>query len=70
MENLFHKLEILYGNKANKIFQDIQDFIKANKKDVSNNWISEKDIMLITYGDSIIKKGENPLKTLNTFSNI
>ncbi len=67
MENLFQKLEVLYGNKAGEVFQDIQDFVKANRKDVSNNWISEKDIMLITYGDSIIKKGESPLKTLNTF---
>ena len=29
----------------------------------TNNW-SEKDVVLITYGDSIIKEGEAPLKTL------
>lgn len=35
-------------------------------KPYSNQW-SEKDIILITYGDSIIKADESPLKTLKHF---
>ncbi len=35
-------------------------------KPFSNHW-SEKDIVLITYGDSIIKDNEPPLKTLKKF---
>ncbi|MEP2653023.1 MAG: sugar phosphorylase [Paraglaciecola sp.] len=31
-----------------------------------NNW-DQKDVMLITYGDSIEKEGEKPLKTLHSF---
>ncbi len=35
-------------------------------KPFTNQW-SEEDIILITYGDSIIKADESPLKTLKTF---
>jgi len=31
-----------------------------------NHW-SEKDVCLITYGDSIVRKGESPLQTLKSF---
>lgn len=33
-----------------------------------NTW-NEKDVWLITYGDNIIREGERPLATLNTFVN-
>ncbi|MDV7105885.1 sugar phosphorylase [Vibrio sp. TH_r3] len=32
-------------------------------------WVDQTDIMLITYGDSIIRKGEAPLNTLHNFLN-
>ena len=35
-------------------------------KPFTNHW-SEEDIVLITYGDSIIKANEAPLKTLKNF---
>lgn len=35
-------------------------------KPFTNHW-SEKDVILITYGDSIIKEDQPPLKTLKTF---
>lgn len=34
----------------------------------SNHW-SEKDVVLITYGDSVVKTGEAPLETLQGFLN-
>ncbi|MFC1236372.1 alpha-amylase family glycosyl hydrolase [Vibrio sp. F74] len=33
------------------------------------HWVDQNDIMLITYGDSIVKAGEAPLKTLHRFLN-
>ncbi|MDB1124174.1 alpha-amylase family glycosyl hydrolase [Vibrio algarum] len=32
-------------------------------------WVDQSDIMLITYGDSIVRDGEAPLETLNGFLN-
>lgn len=32
-------------------------------------WVDQNDIMLITYGDSMVKAGEAPLKTLHRFLN-
>jgi len=32
-------------------------------------WVDQNDIMLITYGDSMVKSGEAPLKTLHRFLN-
>lgn len=30
-------------------------------------WVNNKDVVLITYGDSINKEGETPLQKLNPF---
>ena len=61
------KLKQPYENIA----QDLINIMALSSKNITaepytNHW-SEKDIILITYGDSIIKEGENPLKTLKTF---
>ncbi len=69
MDNILNKLEVLYGNKSEEVFNEIKSFIKLKKTNIINDWITENDIMLITYGDSIIKDNENPLKTLNKFLN-
>lgn len=37
--------------------------------DSKKAWVDQSDIMLITYGDSISKQGEAPLKTLHHFLN-
>ncbi|MCH2058930.1 MAG: alpha-amylase family glycosyl hydrolase [Thalassotalea sp.] len=34
----------------------------------SNHW-SEQDVIMVTYGDSLLKEGERPLKTLQHFAN-
>ena len=69
MIDILRKLEVLYGDSALEIYEDINQFISDNKANVSRKWVSEKDIMLITYGDSIVKEGETPLKMLNMFLN-
>lgn len=40
--------------------------IKSKRQEQSSKW-SEKDIILITYGDSIVEEGSKPLNTLDKF---
>lgn len=68
-ERIKKRLEIVYGESlppdfAQKFLSKIQKYKVAGK--VSELW-NEKDVFLITYGDSILKEGERPLQTLNTF---
>ncbi len=56
------------GNLAfNKIFPLIERF--SAKKIKKNGYFSEEDVVLITYGDSLKKEGEDPLVTLQKFAN-
>ncbi len=40
---------------------------KYSVEERNKGWVSEKDTMLITYGDSIQREGQAPLATLNDF---
>lgn len=54
------------GLAFNKIITQIERFpIRKRKR---NGYFSQRDIVLITYGDSLHKKGEAPLNTLYKFS--
>jgi sucrose phosphorylase len=67
--NLMQILHDLYGDEAHTIYQEITSLIESERISKEASWLSEKDVMLITYGDSIIKEGEMPLQTLHTFLN-
>ncbi len=67
MESIFDRLFLLYGNNAKDVQKDITLFISKHKPAVPKRWVSEKDIVLITYGDSIIDKDHKPLQTLKKF---
>ncbi len=67
------KLEKLYGNDINEIYDEIKykvnGFIELNPNMKNINiWVDEKDIFLITYGNSIISKSTHPFENLNEFS--
>jgi sucrose phosphorylase len=69
---ILKKLKFLYGNKAaEKTLAGINDLLAKYKNAIKTKdfQFSEKDLVLITYGDSFLKPGENPLKTLNYFLN-
>ncbi|HBM75114.1 MAG TPA: sugar phosphorylase [Clostridiaceae bacterium] len=63
-------LNVIYKDQtlknANDIFASLCDKYQEheNKRDVK---LSEKDVILIAYGDSIISQGEKPLRTLKKF---
>jgi sucrose phosphorylase len=62
-------LKTIYPEQFEDVHVKIEKLIDKHKIEKQINWVSEEDIMLITYGDSIIKEGEKPLKTLNHFLN-
>ncbi|MDQ0913922.1 sugar phosphorylase [Paenibacillus sp. V4I5] len=67
---LLDKLNIIYGNeKAPAIHEQIQQILNkyALGKSKEKRWVSENDVMLITYGDSIRSEGEAPLQSLRKF---
>ncbi len=74
MEKIEHVKNLLikiYGEKKGSLaFKMILPLIEKNqiKKNQQEAYFSEKDIYLITYGDTLNKKGEAPLNTLLNFS--
>ncbi|NYE05863.1 sucrose phosphorylase [Bacillus niacini] len=68
-ESIIQKLELLYGDKAQEFYQSIEKLIEKNSSaDLSPKpWVTEDDVMLITYGDSIKEDGKAPLQTLREF---
>lgn len=68
MFQLEKALKSLYPNDYKHAAEDIEKLIETHKtKQVAKLFVDEKDVMLITYGDSISKSGEKPLQTLNRF---
>lgn len=69
-----NQLEMLYGNNANDIEKKINDLIAEFtplevKNKFGNRPLSQKDSILITYGDTILDEQANPLKALKSFLN-
>ena len=64
MKDLLSKL---YRDNVDEIYKEINRLIKKYKSNDELFVLSERDTMLITYGDSILNKGEKPLKTLHSF---
>lgn len=71
--NRINELAIaLYGEKGPQVLEGIIQLNAKWREKAANfcekGWVSENDVMLITYGDSIIGNGEAPLRTLKRFS--
>jgi glycosidase len=71
MDAIRHILNDLYGTKiGNRAFEKITALIEKFpvKNGPAKDYFSEEDVFLITYGDTLNKKGELPLKTLHKFT--
>ncbi|WP_347861493.1 sugar phosphorylase [Salimicrobium sp. PL1-032A] len=70
-QTMKQNLYSVYGEeKGSRILKAINDLVERyNEEPQPKAWVDEKDIMLITYGDSIRKDGERPLHTLKGFLN-
>ncbi|QGR00222.1 sugar phosphorylase [Paenibacillus psychroresistens] len=68
---LLSKLDFIYGNeKAHVILQHINRMLtrfSEQSQAKEKRWVSEKDVMLITYGDTIRSGNEAPFQTLSRF---
>jgi len=70
-----HKKEIknslynLYGEKSDWIIEKVKELLEKydSLSSVNETPLSEKDVILITYGDNIQKDGKTHLQTLNEF---
>ena len=70
MATILERLNKVYKDEAvakEALDKIIDRFKNKEIKTTNQGWVSEKDTMLITYGDSIQKEGEMPLTTLNNF---
>ncbi|MEA1940451.1 MAG: sugar phosphorylase [Candidatus Caldatribacteriota bacterium] len=71
-EIIEEKLSFIYGEKrSKKIISKIKKLLKKHSKNIffqnKKTFLDEKDIVLITYGDSIKETNKKPLKTLCKF---
>jgi sucrose phosphorylase len=67
---LGRRFEAIYGKDFSDTFLDDitrEIILSRDKANTPKYKWNEKDIILITYGDSIIREGEKPLQTLNNF---
>ncbi|MGL1894284.1 MAG: sugar phosphorylase [Spirochaetaceae bacterium] len=66
---LLEKVRYINKRYATDIIDGIGQLEKkySNYKTEHKEWVNENDVMLITYGDSIIRDGETPLQTLKKF---
>ncbi len=65
------RLQLIYKNQYNeelktRVLKLVNKYQSSNNELVEEKW-NEKDVILITYGDSIVKDAEKPLVTLNRF---
>ena len=70
MNRLFFYLSFLYGEEnGSRLLERVQRIIDHYRSRISvrNNDLTEKDSILITYGDQITSPGEKPLQTLSRF---
>ncbi|WGS65568.1 alpha-amylase family glycosyl hydrolase [Marinitoga aeolica] len=68
-QKIYEKLEFLYPNNTNELYEKLMKLIEQYKISDKDIDLTEKDVILITYGDSIKKDGEKPLHTLHKFLN-
>jgi glycosidase len=69
-DKMLQKLRFLYGDKrAETIFRRLADLIARYEQEIPKKHyrFTEKDVVLITYGDSFLRSGEKPLRTLTRF---
>src|SRR5690625_2389227 len=71
-DKIIEKLDFLYGNTnydVEEIYKQIEEIINkySGKGKSDNSWVSEEDVMLITYGDSIREEGKPSLQTMKEF---
>jgi sucrose phosphorylase len=62
-------LKVLYPDCFEKVFQAVLALIEKWQREYfpKYRWVDNSDVLMITYGDAVCKKGEAPLATLQQF---
>lgn len=69
-QTIIQNLNDVYGSeKGHIIFNSILDLLENHRGNPEKKWVSERDVMLITYGDSIREEGKAALQSLHEFLN-
>jgi glucosylglycerate phosphorylase len=68
-QSIRQKLKLLYGDQEFAVYEKIVELLQKymDRRARPKPWVTENDVMLITYGDSIKEKGTFPLQTLKEF---
>ncbi len=68
-KKMLEKLEIMYEREAPAVFKRLLNILRDYEKKIPRTqfYFSEKDAVLITYGDSFQEQNRNPLSVLNEF---
>lgn len=73
LKEVEHKLRLLYGDERGtaaykRLLEIGEDFRRRHPALSNQHWLTEQDVMLITYGDSILDENQAPLRTLTQFA--
>jgi glucosylglycerate phosphorylase len=67
------KLRFLYGEQGDQVLERVENLLKEYQRvpgdGTAKPWVTEDDVMLITYGDSVVRDGTAPLASLHEFLN-
>ena len=68
---MMNALDVLYQDRSEWVYSNIENLVAKyqSKINVEESSLSEKDIILITYGDTVQKQGQAHLQTLKEFVN-
>lgn len=69
-DNVYEYLKELYPDSYNEVYHNISALVERYRTNgqIHRTPLSEKDSMLITYGDTIREEGEKPLRTFAKFA--
>ncbi|AJQ96556.1 sugar phosphorylase [Gynuella sunshinyii] len=68
-EQLHPLVKLLYPNRAEEVCQAIINLIVSYQARhlPTQRWVNQRDAVLITYGDTLLREGQKPLRTLYYF---
>lgn len=67
MKQIEERLKKLYPHNHEELLEKVQTIIDRYQSKRENTFVDEKDVMLITYGDSIKRQSQSGLGALNSF---
>jgi len=67
MEAIRTLVSAIYAGDADRIVEQIQDLLMkyACRKTAQERWVNEQDVMVITYGDTIVSENETGIQSLS-----